>query len=144
MQGKDGAENAAFALGSLYRVLFTVCKVMAPFTPFLTEKMYGNLRKCVPETATDALPDSVHFCEYPESVALHEGDEQIQQSVERMHRVVELGRKIRAQKNIPVKMPIRELIVVHPDNTFLADVAGRDSVVKDADDLQRSFCVRFR
>lgn len=114
-------EDCAFALASLFDVLFTVCKVMAPFTPFLTERMYLNLKKSVPE---DGLQDSVHFCDYPEAAALHEGDERIQTSVERMQRVVELGRKIRAQKNIPVKMPIHKLIVVHPDNEFLSDVAG--------------------
>jgi len=98
---------------------------MSPFTPFLTEKMYRNLRKTVTSSEQEKLPISVHFCDYPTNVPLHSGDERIQKSVDRMQRVVELGRKIRAQKNIPIKMPIHELIVVHPDNEFLSDVAGQ-------------------
>eukprot|EP00210_Caulerpa_lentillifera_P003823 g3651.t1 len=122
--GKDGPEDSAFALASLFDVLLTLCKVMSPFTPFLTEKMYRNLRQTVSSTDQATLPISVHFCDYPDTVPLHSGDERIQKSVDRMQRVVELGRKIRAQKNIPIKMPIRELIVVHPDNEFLCDVTG--------------------
>lgn len=38
-------------------------QVMSPFTPFLTEVMYQNLRRCLPEGA----PESVHFCDIPEA-----------------------------------------------------------------------------
>lgn len=34
---------------------------MSPFTPFLTEAMYQNLRKCLPADA----PASVHWCDFP-------------------------------------------------------------------------------
>lgn len=32
------------SLGTLFEVLYTLTKLMAPFTPFLTEAMYQNLR----------------------------------------------------------------------------------------------------
>ena len=32
-----------------HQVLLTVCKVMAPFTPFFTEAMYANLRRVLPQ-----------------------------------------------------------------------------------------------
>jgi len=52
------------ALATLYSVLLTACKVMSPFTPFLTEAMYQNLKGCLPAAA--AAPESVHFCDIPE------------------------------------------------------------------------------
>jgi hypothetical protein len=69
-QGGKGGEDCRYALASLYWVLLDVAKVMAPFTPFLTEAMYQNLRKCLPE---GSAPESVHFCDFPETVAEQQG-----------------------------------------------------------------------
>lgn len=40
LKGAKGPEDCSLALASLFDVLLTVCKVMAPFTPFFT----GELR----------------------------------------------------------------------------------------------------
>ncbi len=53
---------------------------MAPFTPFLTESMYQNLRSALPAGA----PESVHWCDFPTAREAQAGDERIQQSVDRM------------------------------------------------------------
>ena len=55
---------------------------------------------------------------------LQAGDDQIQRSVERMQRVIEQARAIRERHNRSLKMPVRELTVVHPDQGFLADITG--------------------
>lgn len=41
-----------------------------------------------------------------------------------MQRVIELGRTIRERHNRSVKMPVREVVVVHPDQAFLDDLTG--------------------
>ena len=56
--------------------------------------------------------------------AAHAGDAQVQGSVERMMRVIELARTIRERRNKSLKMPVRELVVVHTDEAFLADLTG--------------------
>ncbi|KAG1672606.1 hypothetical protein FOA52_002086 [Chlamydomonas sp. UWO 241] len=123
MKGSGGAEDAQQALASLFDVLLSVCKVMCPFTPFLTEKMYQNLRKCLPDD--DAIsPPSVHFCAFPPQQEPHAGDARIQRSVDRMQRVVDLARTIRERKNLPLKKPLRLLVVVHTDREFLDDIDG--------------------
>ncbi|GMH37086.1 hypothetical protein BSKO_04959 [Bryopsis sp. KO-2023] len=119
LKGKGGDEDCQYALASLFHVMLTVCKVMSPFTPFFTEKMYMNLIKCLPD-----MPPSVHFCDYPEPAPEMAGDEKLQESVDRMQRVIELARYIREQKKKPIKMPIKSLTVVHPDDGFLADITG--------------------
>lgn len=65
---------------------------MSPFTPFFTEQMYQNLRRCQPE---DKTPESVHYCDFPAVQEPYAGDAQIQRSVERMQTVIELSRTIR-------------------------------------------------
>ena len=42
-------------------VLINGSQVMAPFTPFLCELMYQNLRRAQP-----SAPTSVHWCDFPE------------------------------------------------------------------------------
>ena len=42
-----------------------------------------------------------------------------------MQRVIELARVIRERHLKPIKTPLRELVVVHPDQSFLADLAGK-------------------
>ena len=55
---------------------------------------------------------------------LQAGDAQIQTSVDRMQRVIELARTIRERHSKSVKMPVREVVVVHPDQAFLDDLTG--------------------
>lgn len=96
---------------------------MAPFTPFLTENMYLNLRKAI-STDDAMLPPSVHFCQYPESSQITKEDERIQESVDRMQTVIDLARKIRSQKNVVIKMPVKKITVVHPSTEFISDITG--------------------
>jgi len=46
------------------------------------------------------------------------------QSVQRMQQVIELGRVIRDQKKKPLKVPLRSMVVVHTEPSFLQDMAG--------------------
>ncbi|KAL3138515.1 hypothetical protein ABBQ32_006299 [Trebouxia sp. C0010 RCD-2024] len=121
LKGSKGTEDTLMALVSLYDVLLTVCKVMSPFTPFFTEQMYQNLRRCQPQ---GEAPESVHYCDFPTAQEPYAGDAQIQLSVERMQTVIELSRTIREKKNRPLKNPLKELVVVHTDKDFLADIEG--------------------
>lgn len=56
-------------------MLLTVTKVMAPFTPFICEAMYQNLRAALVAAqkqqqqgvgAAAEVPESVHWCDMPE------------------------------------------------------------------------------
>lgn len=120
LKGRNGPEDTAMALVTLHHVLFTVSKAMAPFTPFFAEMMYQNLRRAVAEET----PESVHWCDFPEAEAGVSGDEQLEASVARMQKVIDLARQIRERQNRPVKIPIKELIVVHQDAAFLDDLTG--------------------
>ncbi|KAK8961657.1 hypothetical protein KSP40_PGU014396 [Platanthera guangdongensis] len=88
---------------------------MSPFTPFFTETLFQNLRK-----ASSGLEDSIHYCGFPS--ASGERDERIEQSVTRMMIIIDLARNIRERNNKPLKTPLREMVVVHPDDGFLEDI----------------------
>lgn len=134
LKGRNGPKDTATALASLHQVLYTLCKVMAPFTPFFTEMMYQNLRKAVKNEPT---PASVHWCDIPEAEVGLAGDQQLEESVSRMQRVIDVIRHLRDRHNRSVKVPLREVIVVHPDSAFLEDLTTvLEDYVKEESNVQ--------
>ncbi|KAL1817390.1 hypothetical protein DCAR_0521820 [Daucus carota subsp. sativus] len=111
-------EDCRTALSTLYHVLLTSCKAMAPFTPFFTEVLYRNLRK-----VSSGAEESIHYCTFPEVEGMR--GERLEQSVNRMMTIIDLARNIRERNSKPLKTPLREMIVVHPDAEFLDDIAGK-------------------
>lgn len=118
LKGRTGESDCRVALSTLYHVLLTSCKAMAPFTPFFTEVLYQNMRK-----ACNGSEESIHYCSFPEVEG--EGGERIEKSVSRMMTIIDLARNIRERHNKPLKTPLREMVVVHPDAEFLGDIAGK-------------------
>lgn len=112
LKGKDGLDESRTALNVLFHVSITLCKTMAPFTPFFTENMYQNLRRCLPNSE-----ESVHFCEFPtynEASSLR-----IEDSVSKMQAVIETARAVREKVGKPLKMPISKMTLVDDDTEFL-------------------------
>ncbi|CAL8085613.1 unnamed protein product [Prunus armeniaca] len=118
LKGRTGEEDCRMALSTLFNVLLVSCKVMAPLTPFFTEVLYQNMRKVLNESE-----ESIHFCSFPQAEGKR--DERIEQSVTRMMTIIDLARNIRERHNKPLKTPLREMVIVHPDADFLDDIAGK-------------------
>ncbi len=107
--GMTADKEAAYT--TLYTVLVTLAKLLAPYTPFMAEMMYRNL---VPAFFPSA-PVSVHLCDYPvcdESRLLPE----LEAGMEDVLKVVELGRSARNSGAVKNRQPLAELIVAsaHP------------------------------
>lgn len=138
LKGRNGPEDTAMALATLHHVLMTLCKIMAPFTPFFTEAMYLNLSRAL----EGDQPGSVHWCDFPPAEEEQTGDEQLEHSVSRMQSVVELVRQLREKHTRAVKMPIKELTIVHEDEAFLHDITGelREYVVEECNVLDIASC----
>nr|XP_043623289.1 isoleucine--tRNA ligase, cytoplasmic [Erigeron canadensis] len=118
LKGRTGEEDCRTALSTLYHVLVTSCKAMAPFTPFFTEVLYKNLRKI-----SKGSEESIHFCSFPEVEG--KGGNRIEQSVNRMMTIIDYARNLRERNNKPLKTPLKEMIVVHSDVEFLDDITGK-------------------
>ncbi|KAL8055602.1 hypothetical protein ABFX02_04G067200 [Erythranthe guttata] len=118
LKGRTGQDDCKIALSTLYYVLLTACKSMAPFTPFFTEVLYQNLRK-----ASKASEESIHYCSFP--TVEGEVGHRIEESVNRMMTIIDLARNIRERHNKPLKAPLKEMVIVHPDADFLEDIAGK-------------------
>nr|ASF90270.1 hypothetical protein SPAR02944 [Bartheletia paradoxa] len=129
LKGENGVEDTIAALNTLFETLYTLCRTMSSYTPFLTENLYQGLRPYIvqPEGATEDIR-SVHFLSFPE-VREEYFDEVIERQVKRMQSVIELGRRVRLDNKRAVKTPLKELIVFHPDVQFHEDVRSLESYV---------------
>lgn len=125
LKGDFGDRDRKTALMVLFNVLFISIRTMAPFTPFLTELMYQNLKNLTPERE-----DSIHYLmipEYDESRV----DKSIETKISRMQQVVNTGRTLRDKKGLSLKQPVREYIILNLDQAYLDDIKQLENYIKD-------------
>ena len=102
---------------TLRYVLVQLSKVAAPFTPFIAEEIYTNLKG-----AND--PESVHLCEFPTANAAAR-DLALEKRMAAVQTVVELGRRLRADNDLKVRQPLSAIRVAG------ADVKGLEDLIMD-------------
>ena len=120
----DADKLAAYT--TLYQVLVTLSKLLAPFTPFLAEELYQNLVCSVfPEA-----PDSVHLADFP--VADESNiDEQLAADTRLAMKVSSLGRAERSKRGIKVRQPLQSYHVSFAMERALKSEAIKQSVLDE-------------
>ena len=111
----DGDKLSAYR--TLRYVLVQLSKVAAPFTPFIAEEIYRNLKG-------KSDPDSVHLCDFPTANAAAR-DLDLERRMADVQAAVELGRRLRADNDLKVRQPISALKLAG------GDVAGLESLIED-------------
>ncbi|MBQ8125352.1 MAG: isoleucine--tRNA ligase [Kiritimatiellae bacterium] len=111
----DGDKLAAYR--TLRYVLVQLAKVAAPFTPFIAEEIYRNLKG-----AGD--PESVHLCDFPTANAAAR-DVALEKRMADVQAVVELGRRLRADSDLKVRQPLSALMLAG------GDVKGLEALIED-------------
>jgi len=92
----DGDKDSAYQ--TLWEVLVTLSRLIAPFTPFIADEIYKNLTG----------EESVHLGKYPESnKALIDGELNLEMQDAR--RIVEMGLSARAAGKVKVRQPLEKL-----------------------------------
>ncbi|RYP67932.1 hypothetical protein DL771_006965 [Monosporascus sp. 5C6A] len=130
LKGEYGLDDTIHALNTLFEVLFTLCRGLAPFTPFITETIYTKLLPHIPEDMRAEDPRSVHFLAYP-TVRQELFDSEIERRVSRMQRVIELARVSRERRTIGLKTPLKTLVVLHPNQQYLEDVKTLENYITE-------------
>merc|ERR1719203_1024139 len=129
MRGIYGPCEALTALCTLYELLLNLSVLLAPVTPFMTEMLYRNLSRALPD-GHPMKAKSVHFVMIPEQDP-NTLDADIQRAVERMQEVVELGRTCRERKGVLNKMPLKSMTVLTKDASFTADLKRLQAFVQE-------------
>ncbi|HRP91741.1 MAG TPA: isoleucine--tRNA ligase [Ignavibacteriaceae bacterium] len=92
------------AYQTLYECLSTICKLTAPFAPFISEAIYLDLNN---ETKREKF-ESVHLAEFPKTTYR---DQTLEDKMEVAQNVVYLTRAIRAKNNLKVRQPLKKIMV---------------------------------
>ena len=112
-RSKDAGDNDKLAAyQTLYEVLVTLTKLLAPMIPFLSERMYQNLTGSsgAGSSTLKTLPESVHLCDYP-TQDLAKLDHDLNERMAAAQTVVGLGHKLRDEADRRVRQPLPELRV---------------------------------
>jgi isoleucyl-tRNA synthetase len=102
--GSEMTENKAAAYSTLYTVLTTLSKILAPYAPFVSETIYQNLVRGV-------LPDaeeSVHLTSFPQADPSMI-DAELEAGMHKVLEIVVLGRAARNKANIKNRQPLSKL-----------------------------------
>ncbi len=103
-KGLEGSKLAAFE--TLYTVLLTLSKLLAPYIPFMTENIYRNLAV----GHLTGAPESVHLCDFPVADP-SKVDKELEAGMDEVESVVQLGRAARNAASLKVRQPLSRCLV---------------------------------
>lgn len=112
------------AYWTLFECLTTVCKMIAPFTPFVAENIWNNLSG-VFEGATE----SVHLCDYPATVPEWANPE-LSERMALLREIASLGRSTRAEAKLKVRQPLKGVTVALNEAKHQDWLAGQEELLK--------------
>jgi isoleucyl-tRNA synthetase len=126
----DADKEAAYA--TLYHVLVTMTRLLAPFTPFVTEVMYQNLVRSVDPNA----PASVHHTDWPtvDAAAL---DQRLLDKMGLAVTVASLGRAARSSADAKLRQPLATAQVHVGSQQARADLADLVEVLEEELNVKR-------
>ena len=107
--GAADADSAA-AFHTLYECLTTLARLLAPFTPFISEEIWLNLAAW-----RSTMSRSVHLSDYPGPTEFSE-DPALDQAMGTARAIVELGRRVRTDTKTRTRQPLAEAVIHLPED----------------------------
>jgi isoleucyl-tRNA synthetase len=117
----DPDKLAAYA--TIYEVLVKLCKIMAPFTPFIAESIYQNLVKGLDESA----PQSVHMCQWPRGSELFI-DKRLEASMSLVRDVSMAASNARQKGGRKLRWPVSEIVIA--PSKEVVDLGNLENVLR--------------
>jgi len=107
------------ALTTLHECLHVLTRLLAPFVPFVTERVWQSL------FASTGSADSVHLSSWPD-VEPEKIDVALREQVDLVRRLVELGRSARADSKVKTRQPLSRALIAAPGWADLPDELRRE------------------
>ncbi|MEF8841904.1 MAG: isoleucine--tRNA ligase [Haloarculaceae archaeon] len=114
MWEEEDSDSKRAAYATFYRVLREVVALLAPYTPFVAEEIYGHL-------TGDAGHDTVHMCDWPEPDE-DLRDPELERDVTVLRGVEEAGANARQQAERKLRWPVSRVVVAAADGETAAAV----------------------
>jgi len=104
---------------TMFKILIHYSKVIAPFTPFIAEEIYRNLRTVGVE--------SVHLCDWPK---VGEVDETLISEMTEIRKLVEFAHAKRAENKLKVRQPLASATIKKDFEKDLQEILKEEINVK--------------
>jgi isoleucyl-tRNA synthetase len=117
----DPDKLAAYA--TIYEVMVTLAKLMAPFVPFLAETIYQNLVRGLDQNA----PESIHMCDWPK-VKTELIDKELENSMALVRGISEAASNARQKGGRKLRWPVSEIVVASTSDPI--DIIRLEGVLK--------------
>jgi isoleucyl-tRNA synthetase len=118
------------AYQSLYEVLVTLARLLAPFTPFLADVLWRHL---VRSQDSQAL-DSVHLAAWPQPGERE--DEELLAAMAAAQRIVGLGHAARNSHGLKTRQPLAGVTLVTADDDLPSRVAPHEELLREELNVQ--------
>jgi len=122
VEGDDPDKLAAYY--TVWKVFDVLLRLMAPFTPYITEEIHQNLLRPFIDV------ESVHMLSWPmaDEKAI---DEELEREMEYVRRIVEAGSSARQRAKIKLRYPVRRIIIETGEKTVAKAVERFNHLLKD-------------
>jgi isoleucyl-tRNA synthetase len=111
------------AYQTLHAVLLKLVLTAAPFIPFTSEEIYGNLK-------AEDMPESVHLCDFPREQGSLRNPE-LDRKMTLARQAVTMGRALRSLHNLKIRQPLKALHLVTKDDTEAAILDEMQDIIKE-------------
>ncbi|GAB4363896.1 MAG: isoleucine--tRNA ligase [Calditrichia bacterium] len=119
-------EDKLSAFQTLYEVLLTTAKLIAPFVPFVADELYLNLK-------TSDMAESVHLEDFPvfsEEMKRYRNKE-LEERMWVAQRVVSMARALRNDVKIKVRQPLSKILVFSPSQSIRQATLKMAAIIRD-------------
>ena len=130
-KGEMGQDKLA-AYQTLYQCLEVVAKLLAPFTPFIADRIYMNLNSVAGKESWE----SVHLCELP-SVDKEAIDKLLEHRVKKAQIVASLVRTMREKASIKVRQPLKRIMLAVDDAADRMEYEQVKDIIVDEVNVQK-------
>ncbi len=138
LQLNEGGDRAYYTAALMVRVLDNTLRLLHPFTPFVTEEIWGHLKKATREHSNAmAIKDWGEVlinANWPKAVEEESWEAEKIAQFEMVQEVIRAIRNLRAEKNVKPSLKLAALIVAHDfqallsaEENTLATLAGLDA-----------------
>lgn len=130
-RGEDDADKLA-AFATLYEVMTTFVRVLAPVLPFVTEQLYQDLVI----RPGGSGPDSVHLADFPVSNP-DLIDAGLETDIAVVRRVVSAGHSLRKRHELRVRQPLATVTVMSHDPLVIRAVTDHSDLIAEELNVRR-------
>ncbi|MCD6189586.1 MAG: isoleucine--tRNA ligase, partial [Thermococcus sp.] len=120
---KDDPDKLA-AYWTLWKVFDVLLRLMAPFTPYITEEIYQNLIRPF------SGKESIHLEDWPKKDEAWI-DEELEKEMEIVRRIVEAGSAARQRAKIKLRYPVRQILIETEDEMTKKAVEKLNRLLRD-------------